>query len=234
MSALATVVVYASRQTREFQERLGADAKPAYFLDQLLGDGSPSDARLLFRASALDSCLSSAAYARLSGVLDDMDTRASELRGVLRLFSWACETLTEEARRLFTPEYTLSLLDAIVQRGDRDALKKIRSLDRLADALLSCQLELAARQFTEDQRYKLGQGCFFIGMLADIVLRLPDRELLRLSRSNVQQPMLEELKANEARSELRRGRVAAARELWRSWAAPGNRGSGDCRERMLQ
>jgi hypothetical protein len=25
-----------------------------------------------------------------------------------------------------------------------------------------------------------------------------------------------------------------AGELWRSWAAPGNRGSVDCRERMLQ
>jgi hypothetical protein len=112
------------------------------------------------------------------------------------LFSYACETLTQEARHPFTPEYTLGLLDIIAERGDRDALKKIRSIDRLVDALLSCQLELAARQFAEDQRDRIGQGCFFVGMLADIVLRLPDRELLRLSRSNVRQPLLEELKAD--------------------------------------
>ena len=41
-------------------------------------------------------------------------------------------------------------------------------------------------------------------MLADIVLWLPDRELLRLSRSNVQQPMLEELKGTPARPSVRR------------------------------
>jgi hypothetical protein len=184
-----------SRQTRAFQECLGEGARPGYFLDQVFGDASTAGGRALFRASALDSCLSSPAYARLSSVLDEMNMRAAEFHGALRVFSYACEILTEESRSLFMPEFTFSVLDAIAQR-DRDALRKIRDLNKLVDTLLASQIEQADRQFADGHRDRIGQGCFFVGMLADMMLRLPDRQLLRLSRRNVRQPWTEELRTD--------------------------------------
>jgi hypothetical protein len=185
-----------SRQTREFRDSLGAAGRPSYFLDQVFGDGGPTCSRHLFRASALDSCLSSPAYGRLSSIWDEMNMRASEFRGALRVFSYACEILTEESRQLFMPEFTFIVLDAIAERGDRASLRKIRSLDKLTDTLLASQVELTTRQFADGYRDRIGQGCFFIGMLADIMLQLPDRELLRLSRQDAVPLSIEELQAD--------------------------------------
>jgi hypothetical protein len=189
---LATI----DRQTRDFRERLGPAAKPDYFIDQLFGNHQTTCGRPLFRASALDSNLSSATYARICDIWEGMNMKASEYRGALRIFSYACEVLTEESRRLFLPEFTISILDAMAERGDRDAFSKVNSLDELVNILLSSQIELASRQFTDVYKEKIGQGCFFIGMLADMVLRLSDRELVKLARKNVQQPRIGELKTS--------------------------------------
>jgi hypothetical protein len=98
------------RQVREFRGRLGTGTKPGYFLEELLGNGQHAGDRFLFRASAQDSNLSSAAYARMSGIWDEMNIKAFEFRGALRIFSYACETLTKECRHLCSPEFTLSTL----------------------------------------------------------------------------------------------------------------------------
>jgi hypothetical protein len=56
----------------------------------------------------------------------------------------------------------------------RDRQRLFRFLGKLAHALLSSQVELAAREFTGSHRDRIRQGCFFIGMLANLMLRLPD------------------------------------------------------------
>src|SRR5262249_41326319 len=185
---LATI----DRQIREFRERLGPAAEPSYFLDQLFGNGQPSDDRSLFRASALDSNLSSTMYIRMSDVWDGMNMKAFELRGALRIFSYASQVLTGEARRLCAPENTTRILDIMARRGARDILSKINSLDELVNKLLSDQIEIASRQFASEKD-RIGQGCDFIGALADITLRLSDKELLKLARKVVKQLSYDEL-----------------------------------------
>jgi hypothetical protein len=67
---------------------------------------------------------------------------------------------------------------------------------RLPPGLLTLQIELVNRPGADTQKRirRIGQGCFFIGMLADLVRRLPDKDLLRLSRKDVQPPDIDQLK----------------------------------------
>ena len=187
------LVAIIDRQIREFREHLGS-ATPSYFLEQLFGNDEPSGDRSLFLASALDSNLSSTTYSRMSDIWDGLNMKAFEFRGLLRIFSYACEILTAECRRLCGPEFTVGILDIMAEREDRDALDKIHSLDELVNRLLADQVRLARCQFAQVHKERIGQGCFFLGMLADIILRLPDTDLLKLARTNVQQPLLDELK----------------------------------------
>ncbi len=180
------------RQVRDFRERLGSTAESSYFLDQIFGNSRPPGDRSLFEASALDSNMSSTMYSRMSDIWDGMNMKALELRGALGVFSYACQVLTGEARRLCTPKTTIDILDAMAARGDREDLSKINNLDDLVNKLLSDQIELAKSQFA-DEEYRIGQGCYFIGMLSDVILRLPDKGILKLARKNVQQPDLDEL-----------------------------------------
>jgi hypothetical protein len=178
------------RQIRGFRERLGPGAMPSYLLDELFGSGQSSRDRLLFLASALDSNLSSTAYSRMSDIWDELNMKARDCRGALRLFAFACQVLTWESRRLCDPETTIGLLDIMAKRGDRDALSKIDSTDELANRLLSDQIELAKELVGDSQGEieRIGQGCFFIGMLADVILRLSDKKVLRLARKELRQP----------------------------------------------
>ena len=101
------------RQVREFRGRLGTGTKPGYFLEELLGNGQHAGDRFLFRASAQDSNLSSAAYARMSGIWDEMNIKAFEFRGALRIFSYACETLAKECG----PDVVAALLTGMGRDG---------------------------------------------------------------------------------------------------------------------
>jgi hypothetical protein len=183
------------RQIRGFREQLGPGATPSYLLDELFGNGQSSRDRFLFLASALDSNLSSTAYSRMSEIWDELNLKARDCRGALRLFSFACQVLTRESRRLCDPETTIGLLDIMAQGGDRDALSKIDDTDELVNRLLSCQIGLAKERVVDSQGEigTIGQGCFFIGMLADVILRLSDRKVLRLARKELRQPDLDML-----------------------------------------
>lgn len=196
------ILAIIDRQIREFRERLGSTATSSYFLDELFGniqlpgnDQLPGN-RSLFRASAMNSNLSSTTYSRMSDIWDGINMRAFEFRGALRIFSYACEVLTEELRRLCGPDFTTSILDTMARRGDRAALSKIESLDELVNKLLTDHIELANRRFKDVYKETIGQGCFFIGMLTDLTLGLSDKALLKLSHKNVQQPTLDLFKAN--------------------------------------
>jgi hypothetical protein len=184
------------RQIREFRERLGAGTTPGYFLETLFGNDQPTGGNFLFRASAQDSNLSSTAYDRMSETWDELNIKAFEFRGELRIFSYVCETLTWECRRLCSPEFTLSILGVMEQRGDRNKLGKVRDLDELINTLLADHIELAEGEFASLYKDQIGLGCVFIGMLADMTLRMPDKDLLRFSGSNVRQPWLDDFKTN--------------------------------------
>jgi hypothetical protein len=179
---LATI----ERQIREFQQRLGSTAEPSYFLDQLFGNGRASGDRSLFRASALESNLSSTMYIRMSDLWDGMNMKAFELRGALHIFSYVSLVMTEEARDLCAPDNTICILDIMAKYGARETLCKIRSLDELVNELLSDQIKLASRQLEKEQN-KMRQGCTLIGRLADDTLRLSDEELLKLAEENENQ-----------------------------------------------
>lgn len=190
------ILAMIDRQIRGFRERLGPAAEPGHLLDQLFGTGQVPRDRPLFRASALDSNLSSEAYAHMSGIWGGMSMRASEFRGSLRVFSYICEALANEASRLCDPVFTTGILDAMAERGDLGGLSRIDSLDELVNELLAAQIELAQGQFAAGQKAKIGQGCFLAGMLADTILRLSDGDLLKLARKNIQQPTIEEMKTD--------------------------------------
>jgi hypothetical protein len=179
---LATI----ERQIREFRQRLGSTAEPSYFLDQLFGNGRASGDRSLFRASALESNLSSTMYIRMSDLWDGMNMKAFELRGALHIFSYVSLVMTEEARDLCAPDNTTRILDIMARYGARETLCKIRSLDELVNELLSDQIKLASRQLEKEQN-KMRQGCALIALLADETLRLSDKELLNLAEKNVHQ-----------------------------------------------
>jgi hypothetical protein len=179
-----------NRQIREFQKRLG-HAAPSYFLDQLFGNGqSPSD-RSLFRASALDTNMSSMMYSRMDDIWNGMNMKALELRGALGVFSYVCLVLTAEARDLCSPDTTVRILDNMADK-DRDALSKIDSLDVLVNELLSSQIELASRQSAVEQQ-RIKHGCSFIAKLTDTILCRSNSDLLKLARMKVRQPGLENL-----------------------------------------
>jgi hypothetical protein len=132
----------------------------------------------------------------MSDIWDGLDLKAREFRGALRIFSYACEVLTQECRRLCDPETTTGILDTMAERGDRDALGKSHSIDDLVNRLLSDLIELAQSRAAGTQRRieRIAQGCFFIGMLADLILRLPDKDLLTLASREVEQPDLDQLR----------------------------------------
>ena len=178
------------RQIREFRERLGSTATTSYILDQLSGD------YVLFRASAMDSNLSSTAYSRMSDLWNEMNTRASDLRGALRIFSYACRVLTEEPRRVCDPGFTIGILEIMAQRGDLATLTIINSVDEFMDKLLVGQIQRAIDQFRDVSEKRIGQGSVFIGMLADGVLSLSDGKLLKLSGKRMPPPTLELLQEN--------------------------------------
>ena len=188
---LATI----NRQIREFRKRLGSTAEPSYFLDQLFGNGQSSGDRFLFRASALDSNLSSTMYIRMSDIWDGMNMKAFEFRGALRIFSYASQVLTEEARRLCAPENTTLILDIMAKRGCRETLSEYDNLDELVNRLLSDQIDLASDQLEVEEDI-IRQGCAFIGKLGDKTLLLKDKELLKLARKNVDQFGFDELDNN--------------------------------------
>jgi len=190
------VIIY--RQIREFRESLGPSASPDDLLNQFFGKSPSSDDRSLFQVSALDSNLSSATYSRMSDIWDGLDLRAREFSGALRVFSYACQVLTQQSRRLCDPETTTNILDTLAESGDRDILGAIDGIDELINTLLSDQIRMIKRQDADTQKriQRIGQGCFFIGMLADLVRRLPDKDLLRLARKDVRPPEINQLKEN--------------------------------------
>ena len=153
--------------------------------------------------------------------------KAFEFRGALRIFSYACEVFTEEPRRLCDPDFTTGILDTMARRGDRAALSKIESLDKLVNKLLTDHIELANRQFKDVYKETIGQGSYFIGMLTDLTLGLSDKDLLKLSRKNVQQPTLDLLKANPSEAisasmghllpELSEQDLSPLRKVLKSW-----------------
>ena len=218
------------RQVREFRERLGTDTTPGYFMEALFGDSRPGGDNFLFRASAQDSNLSSTAYARMSDTWDGLNIKAFEFRGELRIFSYVCETLARECRRLCSPEFTLSILAVMEQRGDRDKLGRIRDLDELMATLLAGQVELAERQFASEYKDRIGLGCVFIGMLTDMTLQMSDTDLLRFSGSNVHQPWLDDFKTNPGQAmsamldriapKLAEQDLRALRDVLRRWNPP--------------
>jgi hypothetical protein len=185
---LATI----ERQIREFHQRLGPNIEPSYFLDQLFGNGQASGDRSLFRASALESNLSSRMYIRMSDVWDGMNMKAFEFQGALRIFSYVSQVMTEQARRLCAPENTTCILDRMAECGARETLSEISSLDELVNTLLSDQIRLASDQL-ERETNKIRHGCTLIGRLADKTLTLKDKELLKLARKNVAQLSFDEL-----------------------------------------
>jgi hypothetical protein len=183
------------RQVREFGEHLGADTPPRYVLDELLGDGQTPGDRFLFRASAQNSNLSSVVYIRMNDIWYGLDIKARQFRGALRIFSYACQILAQECSHLCDPDTAVSLLDTMAKRGDRDILEESRNINELVNGLLSVQIRLAENRSGETQEAikRIGHACFFIGMLADLMLRLPDTDLLMLSDMEVPQPDIEKL-----------------------------------------
>lgn len=178
------------RQIREFRERLGPTVTASYLLAQLSGDCT------LFRASAMDSNLSSTVYSGLSDLWDEMNTRAFDLRGALRIFSYACGVLTDEPRGLCDPDFTIGNFDKLAQRGELAALSNVDNIDDLVNRLLSEQIEQATAQLRNVSEKRIGEGSVFIGILADKVLGLPDGKLLKLSGKQVPPATLELLQAN--------------------------------------
>jgi hypothetical protein len=179
-----------NRQIRDFKERLGTSPGSSYFIHQLFEN------RALFCSSAADSNLSSDAYAKMSSTWDEINTKAFEFRGALRIFSYACRALIEEPYRLCDPGFTVSILDSMVDRSEFAALSRIDSLDELANRVISELTLLAAERFEGAYRRGIEDGSVFVGMLADMTLNLSDRKLLRLSRKSPLQPSLDSLKIN--------------------------------------
>jgi len=176
---LATI----DRQIREFRVRLGPEAKPGYFLEQLFDKGEATAGRSLFKASALESNLSSTMYIRMNDIWDSMNMKAFEFRGALCIFSYASQVLTEEARRLCEPETTLFILDAMA----KETFSETHDLDELVNELLSHQNEKASCLFNLEES-RITQGCLFINTLADKILCLKNRKLLKLANKNMDQP----------------------------------------------
>lgn len=229
-SIAAGLLAIIDRQIREFRERLGPETTPGYFLEELFGHGQPARDRFLFRASALDSNLSGTTYSRLGDGWDGLTAKAFEFRGALRIFAYACEILTKECRLLCDPEFTISILAMLEERGERRALSLIPDLDHLVNTLLSDQIELAERQFEGFYKDRIGQGCYFIGMLADVTLQLSDPDLLRFSRRQAQPPEQGDLEARPYETmsamldhlapKLSKHDVSALREVLRRWFPP--------------
>jgi hypothetical protein len=178
------------KQIRDFKDRLGSSAKSDYFIYELLENHA------LFRASAADSNLSSDAYSKMSSVWGEINAKAFELRGALRIFSYACRALIEEPYRLCDPDFTVSVLASI---GDRDQwirMERADSLDELANKVVSELAALAISRFDDTYRRGIEQGSVFVGMLADMTLNLSNRKVLRLSRKRPWQPSFDTLKTN--------------------------------------
>jgi hypothetical protein len=186
-------------QMRGFRERFGSTVTSSYFLDQLFNNYP------LFRASAMDSNLSSTAYSRMTEIWNEIDTKAREFRGALRVFSYACGLLIREPYSLSDPSFMTSILDIMAQRGVPASLSEVENLDQLVNELLSEQVQLATKWFSEVSQQKILQGNLFIGILADMALSLPDSRLLKLSSKNVPPPtrsLLEEQPFDAIRSSI--------------------------------
>jgi len=178
------------KQIRDFKERLGPAADSSYFIHQLFENHT------LFYSSAADSNLSSDAYFRMSSIWDQLNTKAFEFRGALRIFSYACRALIEEPYSLCDPGFTVSILDSMMDRSEFAALERVDSLDELANRVITELTPLAAQRFEGAYRRGIEDGSVFVGMLADIALNLSDRKLLQLSRKSPLQPSLGALKEN--------------------------------------
>jgi hypothetical protein len=178
------------KQIRDFKDRIGPNAKSDYFIRELF------DNQALFRTSAADSNLSSDAYSKMSSVWDQINAKAFELRGALRIFSYACRALIEEPYRLSDPDFTVSVLGAIGDRDQRARMERIDSLDELVNKIVSELAPLAISRFEGTYRRSVEQGSVFVGMLADMTLSLSTRRLLKLSRKRPLQPSLDTLKTN--------------------------------------
>lgn len=186
------ILAIIDRQLREFRDQLGSTVTPGYFLDRLFNDQS------LFKASAMDSNLSSATYSRINDIWDGINIKALEFRGALRIFWYACAALTEDSRRLCAPDFTISILKTMTQRGERSSLSKIDSLDELVNKLISDEvdeIQQATGQFKAATN-RIGQGSVFLGILTDKAFCLSDDELVNLSKKNAPQPHFNLLKTD--------------------------------------
>jgi len=69
------------------------------------------------------------------------------------------------------------------------------SVYELVNRLLAGLIEVVESRDADPQRgiEKIAQGCFFIGMLADLMLLLPDKDLTALVDNEVEQPDLDKL-----------------------------------------
>jgi hypothetical protein len=191
-SIQAGILGLIDNQIREFGERLGAGTPPCDMLDELFGGGRSLRNGFLFRASIQDSNLSSIIYTRMNGIWDGLDVQARQFRGALRILSFTCQILAQECRHLCGAGTTINILDTMARRGDRNSLAESRDIGEMVNRLLSAQIELAESPTGETQAAinRIGQGCFFTGMLADLMLRLPDGDLLSLANTEVTQPDL--------------------------------------------
>lgn len=171
-----------NKQIRDFKERLCSSAESSYFIHQLFGNHA------LFCSSAADSNLSSDAYSRMSSTWDQINTKAFEFRGALRIFSYSCRALIDVPYRLCDPNFTVSILDAMVERSELAALGRIDSLDELANRVITDLTLLAAERFEDTYRQGIEEGSVFIGMLADMIAPATSysRRLLLVGGENVQ------------------------------------------------
>jgi hypothetical protein len=178
------------RQIREFKERLGPGVTADYFVYQLFDDHA------LFCASAADSNLSSDAYSKMSSVWDQLNAKAFEFRGALRIVSYACRALIEAPYRLCDPGFTVSLLEAMDDGDQRTVMGRIDNADELADKVISELAPLANGRYEDAYKRGIEQGSVFVGMLADMALGLSDGKLLKLSGKRPPQPSLKTLKSD--------------------------------------
>lgn len=234
-SIQAGILGLIDNQIRDFGERLGAGTQPGCMLDELFGEGQGLRNGFLFRASIQDSNLSSVIYTRMNAIWDGLDVKARQFRGALRVFSFTCQILAQECRHLCGEGTTINILDTMAQRGDRDSLMESNSIGELVNRLLSAQIELAESPSGETQAAinRIGQGCFFTGMLADLMLRLPDGDLLSLADTEVTQPDLERItkqprdaiqeSLNNLRAKLPESSLAVLTEVLGRWAPQSER-----------
>jgi hypothetical protein len=190
------ILAIIDRQIREFRHHLGSTATPECFLDRIFDD------QALFKASAMDSNLSSTTYSRMNDLWGEINLKALEFRGALRIFWYACAALTEDSRHLCAPDFTISILKTMARRGERRSLSKIDSLDELVNRLISDEvdeIQQATGQFKAVTN-RIAQGSVFLGMLTDKAFCLSDDGLVNLSKKNVPQPGVSLLKTDPSKA----------------------------------